>query len=242
MTRNPTLILMAGIALVAGMAPRAAADDWDQRSIITFSGPVEIPGQVLPAGTYVFKLVDSPSDRNIVQVFNKAEDHLYGTFLAVPDYRLRPPGKTLITFEERAADSPEAVKAWFFPGESYGHQFVYPKLKALALAKANRVPVPSMPAELAQNTTKPTQSVQEPHIVAMAQAPLMVQQPDQLEVEIAQMFPPQVPQPPADRLAVASTNAPPTLPLTGNSFPWVGAVGLSFLLSAGFLRLANGSK
>src|SRR5712691_7245823 len=160
----------------------------DQRTIFTFSGPVEIPGQVLPAGTYVFKLADSSSDRNIVQVYNKDETYLYGTFLAIPDQRLQPTGKPIITFEERAGDSPEAVKAWFYPGDDYGHEFVYPKPKAVALAKANNAAVPSMPAELAANTTQSAATVRAAHIVAMKQAPLKAQRPTQDEVEIAQVF------------------------------------------------------
>jgi hypothetical protein len=121
------LILLAGLAVAGGMAPRASAGEWDQKTIFTFSGPVEVPGQVLPAGTYVFKLADSSSDRNTVQVFSEDEKHLYGTFLSIPDERLHPAGKPIITFDERTAGSPEAVRAWFYPGDDYGHQFVYPK-------------------------------------------------------------------------------------------------------------------
>src|SRR5271168_5360603 len=99
------VMLFVGLGLLGGMVQRAAADDWDQKTTFTFSGPVEIPGQVLPAGTYVFKLADSSSDRNIVQVFNRDENHLYGTFLAIPDYRLRPADKPIITFDERPAGS-----------------------------------------------------------------------------------------------------------------------------------------
>ena len=102
---------------IATLPPQARADEWNQKTVMTFSGPVEIPGQVLLPGTYVFKLMDSQSDRNIVEVFNKRENHLYGIFLAIPDYRLKLPGngKPIITFEERAAGAPEAVKAWFYP-------------------------------------------------------------------------------------------------------------------------------
>ena len=135
--RNLKLIVFACAGLLGSMLTQAKADEWDQKTIFTFSGPVEIPGQVLTAGTYVFKLTDSQSDRNIVQVFNKDENHLYGTFLTIPGYRLRPAGKPIITFEERSAGSPEAVRAWFYPGENYGHEFVYPKAKAVQLAKAN---------------------------------------------------------------------------------------------------------
>ena len=139
MKRTIVKAVLFGLVLVAGvtaMAARAHADEWNQKTVFTFSGPVEIPGQVLDAGTYVFKVVDSSADRNMVQVFSEDENHLYGTFLTVPDYRVQPSGKTIINFEERAAGDPEAVRAWFYPGDNYGHAFVYPKAKASALAKA----------------------------------------------------------------------------------------------------------
>ena len=180
--------LLVGLGLLGGMVSRATADESDQKTSFTFSGPVEIPGQLLQAGTYVFKLADSGADRDIVQVFNKDETHLYGTFLAVADQRLRPAGKPIITFEEAPAGSPEAVKAWFYPGDTFGHEFVYPRTRAVALAKANNTPVPSMPAELAANTTKPTTTLKEPHIVAMSQAHLKAQKPTGEEAEVAEVF------------------------------------------------------
>ena len=219
------------LALAIATPPRANADEWDQKTVLTFSGPVEIPGQVLAPGTYVFRLADSASDRNIVQVYNKNENHLYGTFLTIPDYRLKPASKPIITFDERAADSPEAVKAWFYPGENYGHDFVYPKLKAVALAKANNEPVPSMPNELAANTTKPTTSVNEPHVVALKQVPLMVQQPTEEEVEITEVF------------VSASTqiaSVPQKLPATASPLPLLALLGLLSLGLAGSLRFALG--
>jgi hypothetical protein len=181
---------LVGVGLLGGMIPRAVAGLADQKTIFTFSGPVEIPGQVLLAGTYVFKLVDTESDRDIVQVFDKDETHLYGTFITIPDERLRISGKTILTFDEAPAGSPEAVRAWFYPGDEYGHEFVYPKPQALALARANNTPVPSMPAELAENTKKPATTMKEPHIVAMRQAHLTAQKPTGEEVELAQVFAP----------------------------------------------------
>src|SRR5579863_1441079 len=145
------IMAIVSVGLLGALVPIAKADEWNQKTIFTFSGPVEIPGQVLSAGTYVFKLAGSESDRNIVQVFNKNENHIYGTFLTIPDYRLKPAGKPLITFDERPSGSPEAVRAWFYPGENYGHDFVYPKTKAVVLAKANNQPVASMPDEQAEN-------------------------------------------------------------------------------------------
>jgi hypothetical protein len=215
------VIVLAGLGLLGGVVQHATADEWDQKTVFAFADPVEVPGRVLLPGTYVFKLMDSQSDRNIVQVFNKDETHLYGTFLAIPDYRLKPATKPIITFEERAGGSPEAVKAWFYPGENYGHDFVYPKAKAVELAKANQQPVASMPTELADNTIKPAASVQEPDVVALQQAPLKAQQPTEEEVDIAEVF------------------SAPQLPKTASSLPLVGLIGLLALGGAGLVRLTS---
>jgi len=216
------------IGVLGVMLPQAKADDWDQKTTFTFSGPVEIPGQVLQPGTYVFKLADSMSDRNIVEVFNKDENHLYGIFLAIPDYRLKPAGKPIITFEERAEGAPEAVKAWFYPGENYGHDFVYPKVKAVELATANNQPVASMPAELAANTTTPTNTMQEPHVVAMKQAPLKAQGPMEVEFDIAEVF-----------LLPPPIEAAAELPKTASFLPLMGLIGLLSLGAAGLLQHAS---
>jgi LPXTG-motif cell wall-anchored protein len=231
-TTHMKAVFFAGLTLLAAMAPRALADQWDQRTIFTFSGPVEIPGQVLGAGTYVFKLADSTSDRNIVQVFNKNEKHLYGTFLAIPDARLRPAGKPIITFDETPAGSPEAVRAWFYPGENYGHQFVYPKPKAVALAKANNIPVPSMPAELAVNTTKPAATLNEPPVMALKLASLKAQMPTEEELEIGEVFVAQAP--PSD-----PSQLPAELPKTGSPVPLIGLLGLLSVATALSLRIAR---
>jgi len=222
------LIALVCMGLVGGIAPQAKADEWDQKTIFTFSGPVEIPGQVLGAGTYVFKLMDSPSNRNIVQVFNKNENHLYGTFLAIPDYRLQPAGKPIITFDERPVGSPEAVRAWFYPGENYGHQFVYPKKKAAELAQTNNQPVASMPNELAANTVQPVTSIEEPPVLALKQAPVTVAQPSGEEVEIARVF--------------AAETLPAELPKTASSLPLVGLFGLLSLATGGVLLRVVAAK
>jgi LPXTG-motif cell wall-anchored protein len=229
------LILFLGFAFLGAMVPSAAADEWDQKTIFTFSGPVEIPGQVLSAGTYVFKLADTLSDRNVVQVFSKNEKQLYGTFLSIPDQRLHPAGKPIITFDERAAGSPEAVRAWFYPGEDIGHQFVYPKNRAVALAKANNTPVPSMPTELAANTTKPAAKVNEPHVMEMRQAPLKAQKPTEEEADISEVFI-------AQASPINQPQLPAELPHTGSSLPLIGLVGLLSLGAALGMRFAAARK
>ena len=127
---------------------RAHSDEW-RKTNVTFNKPVEVPGVVLPAGSYVFKLADSDSNRHIVQIVSKDQKHLYATILAVPGERLEPTGKAVITFEERAQGAPEAVKAWFCPGDDIGVQFVYPKQRAMALARNTNEKVPAMTSSAA---------------------------------------------------------------------------------------------
>src|ERR1700689_2103125 len=121
-------------ALIAtAFSPQVKADDWSRKTVITFSEPVETPGihlkgwGVLPAGTYVFKILDSKSDRHIVQILSKDELTVYATILAIPNYRLRATGQTVLTFSERPAGQPEALHAWFYPGRNWGEEFVYSK-------------------------------------------------------------------------------------------------------------------
>jgi hypothetical protein len=140
------------------LVPRAAASESDKKTVVTFNTPVEIPGKALPAGTYVFKLLDSTADRNIVQIFDKDEKQLYATILALPNYRLEPPDKPIIQFEERPSDSPPAIAAWFYPGDNYGLQFVYTQDRATQLAKRTHQNVLSMRNEMGQNMKAPADS------------------------------------------------------------------------------------
>lgn len=119
------LFLLVGIGLLGGLIPLANADQADQKTIVTFSGPVEIPGQVLQAGTYVFKLADSQSTNDVMQVYSADEKHLYGNFLSIPEQRAEPTDSPVVTLEESKPGNPEEVKAWFYPGEDIGHKFLY---------------------------------------------------------------------------------------------------------------------
>jgi hypothetical protein len=122
-------------ALTALLAPNALADEWNKKTILTFSGPVQIPGATLPAGSYVFKLADLAGNRHVVQVFDKDERKIYTTMLAIPNERLEPSDKPVVLFSERASGSPQAVKVWYYPGDKIGNEFVYPKSQAMRIAR-----------------------------------------------------------------------------------------------------------
>jgi hypothetical protein len=93
--------------LCAALTPRVVrADEWDKKTIMNFSDTVQMPGATLPAGKYVFKVVESSSNRYVVQVLNERENHVFTTVIAIPDYRLEPRGKTVVSFYEAPAGQP----------------------------------------------------------------------------------------------------------------------------------------
>lgn len=144
--------MCCAIALTAFLAPGARADEWNKLTYLTFSGPVQLPGVTLPAGTYTFKLADALGNRHIVQVFDKDQTQIFGTFMTVSDQRLEPAPKPLVMFAEAPAGQPAAVKAWFYPGNTTGDEFVYSKNQAVSIAKANHQPVMAVAEDTASTS------------------------------------------------------------------------------------------
>jgi hypothetical protein len=218
---KPTLVAGGAVAALLSVVPAAKADTWDEKTVFTFNAPVEVPGRVLAPGAYVFKLADSASNRQIVQIFSRDEKHVLGTYLTVPDYRLRPTSDTRISLEERSAGEPEAVRSWFYPGQTYGHQFVYGKPKTIEVARMTVetfVPIPSV-------TDAKPQEVKEdpaPLTVAMAQPPANPAAPQTVEEST-----------PVESAPVLQAK---TLPRTASSAPLAGLLGVFLLTAAGVLR------
>jgi hypothetical protein len=211
MNRSKLMAAMFFVSLMAvAVSPTAKATDYDKKTTVTFNQTIEIPGvgqQFLPAGTYVFKLVDSLSDRDIVQIFSQDEKKVLATILTIANYRLKATSKTVMTFRERASGEPEAIRAWFYPGANWGQEFVYPKARAIAIAKVAKQPVLAMPTELAPEIVKA-----EPPMETFKAAPLKAITPRGEEVEVAQVIPPK--------------DAVRSLPKTSSSLPLLGLLGL----------------
>jgi hypothetical protein len=206
------------------------ADDWNRKVELTFSGPVAIPAVhqpgwgVLPAGTYVFKVFSSLTDRHIVQIFNKDESTVIATVLAIPNQRLEPTDKVVITFREQAAGEPAALRAMFYPGRTSGEEFVYPKFQATEMAKVANAQVVSIPATVEEEAAMP----EAPEVVAeLEAAPLTPISPTGEELLT----------PPAP-LEIAA-NEPAVLPQTASPLALAGLLGL-LLIGAGLaLRTAE---
>jgi hypothetical protein len=233
------------VALMGALfAPGAKADDLNRKTKVTFSGPVEIPGVhlpgwgVLPAGTYVFKVLDSSSDRHIVQIFNQDETIVYATVLAIPNYRLKATDKTVITFRERAAGEPEAIRAWFYPGRNWGDEFVYPKARAVELAKATNTPVLFAAVEIPVEVAEPIKTVDAPVVVELKRAPIMAIKPTGEEVALVEV----VTLPPAvEEAQVVADPVVATLPATASTLPLIGLLGLLALGAAFTVRAITNS-
>ena len=150
------LALTALVALFGALSlSHVNADTWDKATTITVNEPVQIPGTVLQPGTYTFTLFDSQSNRHVVQVFNQDRTQLIATVMAIPNYQLQPAGKTILEFAERPTGQPVALEAWFYPGDNFGQEFVYPKDEATQLSQANGMNVPSLSDQDSTAETQP---------------------------------------------------------------------------------------
>jgi LPXTG-motif cell wall-anchored protein len=217
------VVALSGAALAMGLAVfPAQADQWNKKTVLTIDQPMQVYDTYLEPGQYVFKLLDSQSDRHIVQIFNADQNHLITTILAIPDYRVQVTGKSRFTMWETPAGYVAALKEWYYPGDNFGQEFRYPKnLRQIEVAQTFA------------STPPPPQA--EPAPVAQEQAQVEQQQ----ETVIAQNTPPPPPPAVAEQPAPApapETPAPAVLPKTASAYPLIGFIGLVLLGLGGLLR------
>jgi hypothetical protein len=124
MTKTITRLAALGFVLLTiTLSPFAKASEWDKKTVITTHQPIQIQGKVLEPGQYVMKLLESPSDRSILQIFDANETKLEMTILANSAYRLEPTGDTRFTFSEMQPGQARALRTWFYPGDNSGLDF-----------------------------------------------------------------------------------------------------------------------
>ena len=216
---------------VALLAPVTKADPVYKRTVVTFKQPVEIPGQVLMPGTYVMKLLDPYMDRNIVRFYNAQENHMYAMVFAVPDYRLTPTDHTVITFEERAHNAPQAIKEWFPAGEQLGRRICVrqsPASRGIGSSTSLRPPAQPQAAAVAPVPAPQAKPTETPAPVAQAQ-------PAQPPVEIAQAQPEPKPVT-APAAASPATSQSKELPKTASDLPLVAMLGGALVLVGAVLQ------
>ena len=123
------------VAFAAFFELTAHADELDQSTTLTFSQPIQVPGQVLPAGTYLFTLSSSDANLDLVQIFNSDHTHLYAMFQTIPTERRNSTDDPAITLAEQGSGNPDALLKWFYPGRLTGHEFVYSSRQEEELAR-----------------------------------------------------------------------------------------------------------
>jgi hypothetical protein len=227
----------------AAFAPTLKADEWNKRTILTVNQPIQVPNATLQPGKYVMKLLDSQSNRHIVQIFDANEQHLITTVLAIPNYRLQPTGKTEFGFWETPAGQPKALRSWFYPGDNFGQEFAYPKNEATQIAAAVKQPVPTTYAQSESELTTArvgtvTESGQEKELPQETYTPPQ---------ETAKATPPPAPSeptttaqamPPATNNNTAERQATPqALPHTASPYPLLGLIGLLSIAGYGVVSV-----
>jgi LPXTG-motif cell wall-anchored protein len=230
------LSMLCGMAFVAGVSMTPArADLWNKKTVLTVAETVQVADTVLPPGQYVMKLLNSQSDRHIVQIFNRDETHIIDTVLAIPRERLVPVGHTAFTYYETPPGSVRALRTWFYPGDLTGQQFFYPKhpqMVAMAAAPASiattseasaatTMPPASEPAA-AEQTQSPEPQASERTTSDVAENSAPTPEPD-----------PQAPETPAHSIP----DQPAQLPRTGSPYPAIGIAGGLLVGLAGLLRV-----
>jgi hypothetical protein len=204
--------LLAATFSISSNARAASSTEWTKRTFITIDQPMEVPsGVVLQPGRYLMRLLDSPSERHVVQFMNEKETHVFATVHAINNYRLTPTGKTVISFYEMPAGQPEAIRAWFYPGDNFGQEFIYKKHRGEELAQSTKQTV----------QTEPENEVAEVPAEAAAPAPEVAAAPapEPAPVVVAQNEPPAPPAP------VEQEPAPQTLPQTASDIPLFALMG-----------------
>jgi hypothetical protein len=226
-----TLCMFSSVVFViflAGLfAPASMAQTWDKKTRITAAKPWALPNNVvLPAGTYVMRLYDSASNRQIVEVWNADETKIQTRLIGIPAYRLTPSDNTVLNFYERKTPGPQTLHSWFYPGSNSGVEFPAPKSAAADLAYVDvKAPEPTAVAEAQPSASSPE----------VAEAPAPAPAPE------ATAEPQPEPQPkPEEPKLVAELNPPPApqreLPRTAGNLPLIALIGLLSLAGAAFTR------
>jgi hypothetical protein len=206
-----TLIIAVCLAITwAAFSPAASAQRFDKGTKITMSTPFKVPGKTLPAGEYVIRLMDIPGNRNVVQILSATEQKSFAIALAIPDYTLKAPKQTHISFYEVDRGQPLPIHAWFYPGSNFGVEFVYPKAQAIEIAKAS--------GEHVVATAAP-EPIVEPSPSELETEPLIVIEPSGEEATVAEVHPEPVSPVPVPARAEPVETAQ-VLPRTATPFPF----------------------
>ena len=241
--KNIMPALLSFAAMTVAVAPAVHADAWDKKTIATFSQSIEIPGKILAPGTYVFKLMDSPSNRHIVRITNEREDQVIATVLAIPNYRLEPKSKTVFTFYEMPGGQPEVLREWFYPGDNFGQEFAYSKKRHAEILAAIRGVGTTTEVQVAAAVATPVVTTEETRTVeAVETAPAptadttaaqVVEEPEKLEspAEPVEAVEP-APAPAVEPTPEPQSDDDKSMPKTASELALIGLLGAAAAFTA----------
>jgi hypothetical protein len=222
----------------------------DDRTEFTFNSPVELPGVTLPPGTYVFHFLDTNTQKKVMQVQGKSDNKNYGIFITINAERPRPSDDAELRFLETPAGQPAAVKTWWYPGNTIGREFIYPKSQARRLAAATNTNVLAMKSDVETVPTTPVASADLEYVSPSGQASAVDEvvnsvnnaAPTGAPAGTLSNAPVQESTTASNRDASSSTmnNAAParrSLPRTNTLLPLFGLLGLSSLAGGASLRV-----
>jgi len=216
-------LALVGIALVT---PASAQTNLNQRTVLTFSQPIEVPSKVLPAGTYTFELHESQMNRHIVQVYDADGKTLITTFLAIPNRRLETTTDTVVRFAEVAPGQPQAMRAWFYPGQTVGQEMVYSRKRAQELATSANVIVPAVDDSFYNTATVDTMKTVEVVSVNPNATAVVATEPVRTEPVRTEPAPRPVTEPAPAPVTPAPATAPrEELPSTASPLPLIALFG-----------------
>jgi hypothetical protein len=227
------------------------ASEASRKTPFSTNEPLEVPGRILEPGSYVFKLIETETPRNVLQVFETVqlwtgdEAHLLSTLLTMPNYDVPTTDKTVFAFFERGPKQPKALRIWFSPGRNYGHEFAYPRGQAVELAKSIGRAVLSLPAELPADIGQFNRPMAEPSQPAAARLPAPRPAPAISKRAIVPAAPNTAPPSTPPQAGPAQSRArvrngqmiAASLPKTGSYLPLLAALGLLGMVAGLLLRM-----
>ena len=245
-----------GVAAVL-IAAMANAQPSDKRTFFTFSRPVTLPGVTLPAGKYVFRLADDETSRKVIQIMSSEGTKQYAMLLTIPDERRDPAKDAEVAFLETASRTPSAVKAWWYPGERTGYEFIYPRAQARQLARSTGASVLTTKADTTKTEetrsgelTRIDSSGHDQSAASAADDSRSARETGTVARETPPRTPPQAASPAPSAPPSFSQNPVPnpppvarnSLPRTASRLPFVGLIGMLSLVAFSSVRLWHANK
>jgi len=229
MTTKQLICVSGALAVLCALMPGPVrGETFDKTTVFTFSRPISVPGVTLPAGDYMFRIVDTTTGRKVIQVLSGDGKTPYAMLHSIPDVKLEASAEPDVQFMETAKDQPYAVKAWWYPNERIGYEFIYPKQQAREVAEATNEPVLTTKTE--------TTAVEETKVEELArveptgvETPVVAEPEPVAAAEVA-LPPPEVPEPRTE-LPVTATGIP--------AFAFFGLLALSLAAGVRVWRLTR---